>query len=131
MASCTMYYVCLATNGFIELCKEFLRHYPDNYLIPRKISQDALENFFGIIRSQGTANTNPILAEYEARVQQTVVAGQCNLVQKKGNCGGQKLEAAINTPLLPAYGQVQLASKRLRKSRASAANVENNDPNAA
>lgn len=131
LAACTLYDVCLATDGFVELCCAFLQQYPGKFLVPRRINQDALENLFGLIRAQGAANTNPTLAEYEARVQKTVVAGQCNLVPKKGNCGGQKVDAAIATPLLPAYGQMKLASTSLRKKRARAAGSENQDPNAA
>ena len=81
LAHQTMFDLELAVDGLIEFCKYAPQRYPGRYLIVVKFSQDALENFFGVVRGQG-GHTAPSVQQYKDRVQKITVAANCSLVPK-------------------------------------------------
>jgi hypothetical protein len=56
----------------IELWK-YLKQLNFKFLITRNLNQDALENFFGCIRSHGVRNTNPTCTSFEASFKTFIV----------------------------------------------------------
>jgi hypothetical protein len=54
IAAKTLYDLQLAVHGFIGVCTDFFELYPEGFLVPRRLNQDALENFFGQV---GLAST--------------------------------------------------------------------------
>ncbi|KAH0999444.1 hypothetical protein HUJ04_003260 [Dendroctonus ponderosae] len=51
-------------NGFVHLSKEILKEHPKKFLTTRTFQQDALENFFGCIRSYSGRENTPSASHF-------------------------------------------------------------------
>lgn len=66
------------------------------YLNLRSLNQDALENFFGVIRQHSPTNRNPTCAGFIAALKTSVVSGMTAPHSKGSNCEKDNLELLTN-----------------------------------
>ena len=93
----------LMVEGFIGFATDFLKEYDDGGnlgLAPGIFNQDALENFFGCIRSRGRSNSNPTVQSYAHRRQKKGDGGKQPGVVRKYDAtmgGHASRSSGVNT----------------------------------
>lgn len=79
-------------DGWVQNCTAVLKLWDDvksegvDFLRLRLISQDSLENLFGVIRSLGGSRDNPTVAQFRDGLRQAMVSDVLNLRHVDGNC---------------------------------------------
>jgi hypothetical protein len=79
----------------IELWK-YLKQLNFKFLITRNLNQDALENFFGCIRSHGVRNTNPTCTSFEASFKTFIVNNFVSPHSAGANCEEDESTEALD-----------------------------------
>ena len=79
-----------AVKSFVELVQYILKVPRAKFFLSERISQDPLENFFGVQRQRGRTGENPNVSQFCKNTQAIrVINSVCGNVSK-GNCCGQE-----------------------------------------
>ena len=82
--------------GFKELWNR-MKTVGYDFLIPRNVNQDALENFFGGIRLQGARNNNPTCTSFESSYRTLIINNFTSHHSPGANCLEDDAEAALKS----------------------------------
>ena len=105
MVTIVLFYFIILVCSFLELIPYLFSIEVVSSFLSEKLSQDALEKFFGIQRQQGKSNENPTVAQFLKNTQSIRVINSIWLKDITGNCRGCKrksydLESVdLNEPL--------------------------------
>lgn len=91
-------------NSFIQITKFLMKEYDVEYLYPRIINQDPLENFFGRIRAINYRNTNPDVSSFIYSFKSLVISNILAPHSKHANCEDDDGETIINLRYLFSPG---------------------------
>jgi hypothetical protein len=85
----TMWCLRVSVLGMIGLMRAFCsRHGLGKGVIPRRLNQDLVENFFSQVRQGGGGSSTPSALQFRFGYQVFVVAHECMDAVAKANCGG-------------------------------------------
>ena len=73
-------------RGFIELKHKLREHENFEYFLPRAFNQDALENFFGAIRSYGVRNVSPDVNHFVHSFKSLIITNFLSVHSPGSNC---------------------------------------------
>ena len=77
-------------KSFIDLVKHVFTLPGVTAFLSERVSQDALEKFFGLQRQRGRVNKNPSVAEFCKNTQALGVINCSCISMVKGNCRGSQ-----------------------------------------
>jgi len=98
----TVCFICnfILCTDFLYLAKSFIELVPYLFniegvtcFLSEKLSQDALEKFFGTQRQKGRTNDNPTVIEFLKNTQALRVIDSISVKDITGNCRGTKRKA--------------------------------------
>lgn len=83
-------------EGFVYICKYLLYTQNFNYILTRAFNQDALENFFGAIRSHGVRHVSPDASHFETSFKALVINNFMTSHSPNANCMKDFSVGALN-----------------------------------
>lgn len=115
-------------KSFVELVQYILKIPGAKYFLSERISQDPLENFFGVQRQRGRTGENPNVAQFCKNTQAIrLINSVCANV--KGNCRGRKqcIDMEDNNPL-PKRRRIRNRGDRENKDPSLHDNIVSSSP---
>ena len=82
-------------KSFVEVGKLLLEEERGKFPLSEKLSQDPLEEHFGIQRKSGDCNENPTLAQFQNQEQRINVMGSALMGEMTGNTRGRNVERPL------------------------------------
>jgi len=88
-------------KSFVELVQYILKVSGAKFFLSERISQDPLENFFGMQRQRGRTGENPNVFQFCKNTQAIQIMNSVCGNVSKGNCRGRKqsIDMEDNAPL--------------------------------
>lgn len=83
-------------HGFIYIWKK-LKEVGFQYLLPRNLNQDPLENFFGCVRSHGVRNVNPSCDSFISSFKSLIINNFMSAHSPASNCEKDESEGALDS----------------------------------
>ena len=77
--------VIISCNSLISLYGDLSCRHQFKYILTRRLNQDVLEHFFGVIRQMGAANENPCPLKFNHRVKNFILGKKNVLLSAKPN----------------------------------------------
>lgn len=90
----------MSNNALKLLLEDLKRRFDTQYILTRRLNQDILENFFGIIRAKGGLHDHPNALEFKYRLRSYIMG------KNEGAYSDFSNVEADDTPDLPMSGQM-------------------------
>lgn len=90
----------LSTTSLKLLWEDLQRRFGTQYILTRRINQDVLENFFGVIRSKGGLHDHPNALEFKYRLRSYIMGKNAGAYSEFSNVDTD------DTPDLPVSGHL-------------------------